>query len=183
MDFLLIILAIGGFVVAIVMLVLASRANRLQQESDQRVETLEAMATGSVLFAHAPAAEPLFEPIADPESAWSPETATLPLFGETAPRPEPVTSPARVTILEAAPLPPVLQPSPADDLDLALNEFADEDELAAGASAAREEPPTPVRERFAAAAAAYPFVMTVPAAAGVGRVQISFDRARSRSRP
>ncbi len=53
MDFLLIVVAIGGFVMAIVMLVLASRANRLQNESDERVETLEAMATGSVLFAHA----------------------------------------------------------------------------------------------------------------------------------
>ena len=51
MDFLLILVAIGGFVVAIVMLVLASRANRLQRESDERVETLEVMATGSVLFA------------------------------------------------------------------------------------------------------------------------------------
>jgi hypothetical protein len=182
MDFLLIVLAFGGFVVAIVMLVLASRANRLQQESDDRVETLEAMATGSVLFAHAPAAEPVFEPVIASESAWAPEAATLPLFAETAPRPEPATRSARVTILEPAPLPPMTQPSPADDLDLALNEFADEDELSAGDAAVREEPPAP-RERFAAAAAAYPFVMTVPATAGVGRVQVSFDRARSRSRP
>jgi hypothetical protein len=51
MDFLLIVLAVGGFVVAIVMLLLAVRAKRLQEESDERVDTLEAMATGSVLFA------------------------------------------------------------------------------------------------------------------------------------
>jgi hypothetical protein len=62
MDFLLILVAIGGFVVAIVMLVLASRVNRLQKESDERVETLEAMATGSVLFAHTAEADPVFEP-------------------------------------------------------------------------------------------------------------------------
>jgi hypothetical protein len=51
MDFLLILVAVGGFVTAVVMLVLASRAYRLQKESDARVDTLEAMATGSVLFA------------------------------------------------------------------------------------------------------------------------------------
>jgi hypothetical protein len=51
MDFLLILLAIGGLVVAGVMLVLASRASRMQRESDTRVETLQALATGSVLFA------------------------------------------------------------------------------------------------------------------------------------
>ena len=51
MDFLLILLAIGGLVVAGVMLVLASRASRMQRESDARVETLSALATGSVLFA------------------------------------------------------------------------------------------------------------------------------------
>ena len=51
MDFLLILLAIGGVVVAGVMLVLASRASRMQRESDARVESLQALATGSVLFA------------------------------------------------------------------------------------------------------------------------------------
>jgi hypothetical protein len=51
MDVLLILLAIGGLVVAGVMLVLASRASRMQRESDTRVETLQALATGSVLFA------------------------------------------------------------------------------------------------------------------------------------
>jgi len=127
MDFLLILVAIGGFVVAIVMLVLASRVNRLEKESDERVETLEAMATGSVLFAHAAEADPVFEPA-----------------------------------MELGAL--------SGSVDLALNEFADEDE---------EEAPAPYGVR----AAAYPFVMTVPAAAGVGRVQVSFDRSRSRSRP
>src|SRR5687767_12847465 len=51
MDFLLIVLSIGGLVFAVVMLVLASRASRLQRESDDRVHTLQALATGSVLFA------------------------------------------------------------------------------------------------------------------------------------
>lgn len=53
MDFLLIVLAIGGLVFAGVMLVLASRTSRMQRESDARVQRLEAMATGSVLFADA----------------------------------------------------------------------------------------------------------------------------------
>ena len=53
MDFLLIVLAIGGLVVAGVMLVLASRTSRMQRESDARVDRLQARATGSVLFADA----------------------------------------------------------------------------------------------------------------------------------
>ena len=56
MDFLLIVLAIGGLVFAGAMLVLASRTSRMQRESDARVERLQAMATGSVLFA-----DPLIE--------------------------------------------------------------------------------------------------------------------------
>ena len=51
MDFLLSILGIGGVVFAGVMLLLASRATRLQRESDARVDRLQAMAVGSVLFA------------------------------------------------------------------------------------------------------------------------------------
>ena len=51
MDFLLVVLGIGGLVFAGVMLVLASRASRMERESDARVQTLQAMATGSVLFA------------------------------------------------------------------------------------------------------------------------------------
>ena len=51
MDFFLIILGIGGLVFAGVMLVLASRATRMERESDARVDTLRTMATGSVLFA------------------------------------------------------------------------------------------------------------------------------------
>ena len=51
MDFLLIVLAIGGLVVAGVMLVLASRTARMERESDARVQTLQTLATGSVLFA------------------------------------------------------------------------------------------------------------------------------------
>jgi hypothetical protein len=53
MDFLLIVLAIGGLVFAGVMLVLASRASRMQRESDARVHRLQVMATGSVLFGDA----------------------------------------------------------------------------------------------------------------------------------
>ena len=51
MDFLLVLLTIGGLVVGIVMLVLASRTARMERESDARVETLQELATGSVLFA------------------------------------------------------------------------------------------------------------------------------------
>ena len=54
MDFLLIVLAIGGLVFAGTMLVLASRTSQMQQESDARVQKLQAMATGSVLFAQRP---------------------------------------------------------------------------------------------------------------------------------
>src|SRR5687768_16869244 len=54
MDFLLIVLAIGGLVFAGVMLVLASRATRMQRESDARVHRLQTLATGSVLFAEGP---------------------------------------------------------------------------------------------------------------------------------
>jgi hypothetical protein len=53
MDFLLIVLAIGGLVFAGVMLTLASRTSRMERESDARVQRLQAMATGSVLFADA----------------------------------------------------------------------------------------------------------------------------------
>ncbi len=51
MDFLLVLLAVGGLVVAAAMLVLASRTARLERESDARVQELQALATGSVLFA------------------------------------------------------------------------------------------------------------------------------------
>jgi hypothetical protein len=181
MDFLLILVAIGGFVVAIVMLVLASRVNRLQKQSDERVETLEAMATGSVLFAHATAG-PVFEPAMASEGASWPEPASMRLFPQPEPQPERETLSGRVTIIEPAPLPPLAPPSPATDLDLALNEFADEDELASERSVIRDEPSVVAPSPFAVTAAAYPFVMTVPAAAGVGRVQVSFDRSRRRSR-
>jgi len=51
MDFLLILLTIGGLVASSVMLVLAFRAARMERESDARVQTLQSMAIGSVLFA------------------------------------------------------------------------------------------------------------------------------------
>ena len=69
MDLLLVFLAVGGLVVAIVMLVLASRAIRRQGESDARVETLQVMATGSVLFASAAPAASADEPHAHPDLA------------------------------------------------------------------------------------------------------------------
>ena len=64
MDFLLILLAIGGLVVAGVMLLLASRASRMERESDERVQTLQALATGSVLFAAEPFDEFTSAPLA-----------------------------------------------------------------------------------------------------------------------
>jgi hypothetical protein len=54
MDFLLIVLTIGGFVFAGVMLALASRTSRMERESDARVHRLQALATGSVLFSEPP---------------------------------------------------------------------------------------------------------------------------------
>ena len=54
MDFLLIVLGIGGLVVAGAMLVLASRVSRMQRESDARVDKLQALAIGSVLFTDQP---------------------------------------------------------------------------------------------------------------------------------
>jgi hypothetical protein len=50
MDFLLIVLAIAGVVFAVVMLVLAFRATRMERESDARVQRLQTLAAGSVLF-------------------------------------------------------------------------------------------------------------------------------------
>ena len=73
MDFLLIVLGIGGVVFAGVMLVLASRASRMERESDARVHRLQAMATGSVLFA-----DPLIE--------WADGPVEL---GDDAPEPAP----------------------------------------------------------------------------------------------
>ena len=61
MDVLLVLVAIGGAVVAIAMFVLASRAKRMDRESDERVEMLEVMATGSVLFASETPAAPATE--------------------------------------------------------------------------------------------------------------------------
>jgi hypothetical protein len=67
MDFLLIVLTIGGLVFAAVMLVLASRAARMQRESDARVERLQALAVGSVLFA----SDAPVGPAAEAADSWS----------------------------------------------------------------------------------------------------------------
>ena len=175
MDFLLIVVAIGGFVVAIVMLVLASRANRLHAESQVRVETLETMVTGSVLFASS-------EPVAFTEPFASSDPF---VSGDVYVAPDAFLS--RHT--EGQPALPR-----ANNVDLALNEFADEDDMRVDPPAPvdrfvpgdqlvpSEEPPVLAPAAFTASVPAYPFVITVPAAAGVGRVQVSFDRTRNRSR-
>ena len=65
MDLLLIFLSIAGVVFAGVMLLLASRTRRMERESDARVHDLQAIATGSVLFASDEFAPPIgdtFEP-------------------------------------------------------------------------------------------------------------------------
>jgi hypothetical protein len=73
MDLLLIFISIAGAVFAAVMLLLAFRTTRMERESDARVERLQALATGSVLFApdglaesdevtDAPGPLPLFDP-------------------------------------------------------------------------------------------------------------------------
>lgn len=153
MDFLLIVVAILGFVVAIVMLVLAARAKRDSVESQERAETLEALATGSVLFAHAATDESAADEWEDDDVQFD------------AAIPEPIAEVPRFTVLEPAPVPPVSRIS-AHKLESALSEFADEAESALSDVVIEKAP----------------FVMTVPVAAGVGRVQISFDRSRRRSR-
>ena len=50
MDFLFIFISIAGVVFAAVMLLLGFRTIRMERESDARVEELQALATGSVLF-------------------------------------------------------------------------------------------------------------------------------------
>ena len=85
MDFLLIVLGIGGVVFAGVMLVLASRASRMERESDARVHTLQALATGSVLFSEPPVewANGPVELGDDPEQP-APAPAPAPTFDITA---------------------------------------------------------------------------------------------------
>jgi hypothetical protein len=98
MDFLLIVLAIGGLVFAGVMLVLASRTSRMQRESDARVHKLQALAVGSVLFADdelvEPAAhvelrdhrpQPSLEPAFDMTSEAYPFVMTVPAGGGRVP--------------------------------------------------------------------------------------------------
>ena len=80
MDFLLIVLAIGGLVFAGVMLALASRTSRMERESDARVNRLQAMATGSVLFS-----EPPVEPADAVElHEYAPQQAPVLTFDMTA---------------------------------------------------------------------------------------------------
>ncbi len=73
MDLLFIFISIAGVVFAGVMLLLASRTRRMERESDARVHELQAIATGSVLFAsdglEAPvedAFDPPFDQVFDP---------------------------------------------------------------------------------------------------------------------
>ena len=169
MDFLLIVVAILGFVVAVVMLVLAARAHRQSAESQERAETLEALATGSVLFAHASADDPIADEWEDDDARFDAELPQ-PLIPEA----------ARFTVLEPAPVPPASRQS-AETLDQALSEFADEDAIGSG-DVTDEELPVPEAAAVTITSSVFPFVMTVPVAAGVGRVQVSFDRSGCRSR-
>ena len=148
MDYLLVLLAIGGAVVAGVMFVLASRASRLERESDARVHELQALATGSVLFA----AEPFDEFMATPSSAGTAEgfaagpvaTATFDKF-MSAPR--------------------------END---AFDEFDDEAADSPRDLGADDAPRAAASVTFERPAPAHPFVMTVPAAGS--RLAGSFDR-------
>jgi hypothetical protein len=180
MDFLLILLAVGGLVVAIVMLVLASRASKMRGESDARVETLQMMATGSVLFAAEGPSESVDEPLIDDEPLVDHE----PLIA---------AEPLRTT-----PVAPRLQPA-EPHMDLALYELLDENEpqeaepavVNGGLNHRRQGFGGPPEPRAKAEPAdyenhevpAFPFVMNVPAAAGAGRVLVSFDRSRRRRQP
>ena len=159
MDFLLILLAVGGFVFAIIMLVLASRARKMQGESDARVEALQMMATGSVLFA----------------AEGPTESAGEPLIFE-----EPFSPIERGPL---APSPVAARLQPVDpNVDLALYELLDEDSQ--GRPAVSPEPRAKVEPvDYEIPAPAFPFVITVPAEAGAGRVLVSFDRSRRRRQP
>jgi hypothetical protein len=147
MDYLLVLLAIGGAVVAGVMLVLASRATRLERESEARVQELQALATGSVLFA----AEPFDEFMSTPSAAGAVDGFTsAPVATATV---DEFMSELRVN-------------DPFDEFDdEATGSFAEVggDVQRAAASVTFERP-----------APAHPFVMTVPA--GRGRHVGSFDR-------
>ena len=151
MDFLLIVIAILGFVVSIVMLVLAARVTREQHASDARAATLQAMATGSVLFAPAMA-----DDAADSD-------ADLEL-------PHNAVDPAPQDWAIAR-----------DAQDLALFEFADEEQADESAEDSPADETSPVAEPDVMPTPAYPFVMTVPAAAGASAAPISFQRSRRRN--
>ena len=65
MDVLLIFLAISGLVFAGVMVLLASRTARMERESSARVDRLQSMATGSVLFTAVEPVQPDSEALAE----------------------------------------------------------------------------------------------------------------------
>jgi hypothetical protein len=148
MDYLLVLLAIGGAVVAGVMLVLASRASRLERESDARVQALQALATGSVLFA----AEPFDEFMPTPSSAGTVEALTA----------APVATATFDEFLSA--------PRESD----AFDEFDDEASDSPRELVADDAPRAAASVTFERPAPAHPFVMTVPA--GGRRPAGSFDR-------
>ena len=196
MDFVLIVIAIGGLVMAVVMLILASRASRMQKESDVRVDTLTAMATGSVLFGHQEPEAPV-EPLVDEMASLRPVRQFV--------RSEPADAGVELALFElpdeyelrdehelrdeaALPVAPATAEAAAEvqEEEEEEEQVPEEEEGFAAAHPAADddfsdefsEPEPAIRTRRASA---YPFVMTVPAAAGAGRVLVSFDRAQDRS--
>ena len=170
MDYLLVLLAISGVVVAGVMLLLASRATRMQRESDARVDELQSLATGSVLFAAAAPAELEFAPVERAPLATD-------VFAELA------LTPAEPVATEFAP------GAVANDAFAAFSdEFTDEAPALRHARVFEEAPEEliedaprdPAPETFEMPARAYPFVMTV--STGNGGIFGSFDRTTHRSR-
>ena len=172
MDFVLILLAIGGAVVSAVMLLLASRATRQERDSDARVQELQVLATGSVLFASDAFDE--FTPAAAAPGAID-DVMLAPLasnaVAQYAARP---LEAGGATEYASAPL-------AIDPFDEFNDECHDEgaDHRLDAPAAAEPAPPEPSR-RFEAPSRPFPFVLTVQA--GGGRFAGSFDRAQDGSR-
>ena len=157
MDVLLILLVIGGLVVAGVMVLLASRATRLERDSDARVQELQVLATGSVLFATGAIDE------------FTPATRAAGPVDEFTPAP---LGPGAVAEDASTPL-------VADPFDEFSDEFNDQaTDLRLDTSVEQSTSPAP--RPFETPTNAYPFVMTVQT--GGGRLVGSFDRAQEGSR-
>ena len=137
----------------------------MERESDARVEELQAMATGSVLFASGGLAE-------SDEATEAPTFAVPPIDATFGPA---IDTPAPPPLIDGAAL---RLNSHDDELDLAWDEMVDETVEKAEKARARAWAP---EVRAEVHTQSHPFVLNVPATAGAGQV-FSFARAHRRSR-